>query len=362
MIRLALIFIALAGAVHAQNAGASALAARAQLEQASRDLAAAQSAQDRVDALTGVVHAYEDGLVALREGLRRVTVREDMLTRQLEAKSAEIAQLLGVLQSMGRAPAPLLLLHPNGPVGTARGGMILSDVTPALQAEAEAVAAQLDEVTALRAVQDGAAQTLLDGLDGAAAARAALAKAVSERAPLPRRYDDDPVQTALMVASAQTLEGLAKMLSEVDARGVLPAADALPRDLPMPVSGVVLRGFGEADATGTVRPGVVVAARPRALVTVPETSTLRFSGGLLDYGTVAILEPAADMLVVIAGLEEVFGQVGEVLPAGSPLGLMGGTPDGADGNAGAETRSESLYIEVRLDGEPVDPGQWFVLE
>lgn len=365
MIRLALLLALWAASVQAQDAASVAEAARAQLDQAQQQLAAAQSASDRIAALTDVVQAYEQGLEALRDGMRRAALREDVLARDLAAKSDDVAQLLGVLQTMGRAPTPLLLLHPSGPVGTARGGMILSDVTPGLQAEVDALAAQLSEAERLRYVQGSAATTLQQGLDGAATARAALAAAVAERRDLPRRYDEDPVQTALMVASADTLAAFARMLSTVEANGALPRSQSVPRDMPLPVAGVVLRRYNERDASGTARPGVVIATRPRALVTVPVPATLRFKGSLLDYGSVAILEPAADMLIVFAGMEEIFGAQGEVLPAGSPLGLMGGQPPSDQGNVTpdrGEIRSESLYIEVRTGEETSDPAQWFLLE
>ena len=53
---------------------------------------------------------------------------DDAPSREGRFREAEIAQLLGVLLSMDSAPSPVLLLHPSGPVGTARSGMILAEV------------------------------------------------------------------------------------------------------------------------------------------------------------------------------------------------------------------------------------------
>ncbi|MEZ5674302.1 MAG: hypothetical protein R3D81_03325 [Thalassovita sp.] len=44
----------------------------------------------------------------------------------------------------------------------------------------------------------------------------------------------------------------------------------------------------ESDAAGIARPGVVLATRPRALVTTPTAATIRYLGPLLDYGNVMI--------------------------------------------------------------------------
>jgi hypothetical protein len=51
----------------------------------------------------------------MRIGLRRVAIREVQLRGQLQARDAEIAQLLAVLQTLTPGPAPTVFLHPDGP-------------------------------------------------------------------------------------------------------------------------------------------------------------------------------------------------------------------------------------------------------
>ena len=92
--------------------------------------------------------------------------------------------------------------------------------------------------------------------------------------------------------------------------------------LPLPVQGWVLRQAGEADAAGIVRPGLVIATDPAALVTLPWPATIRYRGPLLDYGNVMIVEPASGYLLILAGLGTVFGETGDVLEAGAPVGFM----------------------------------------
>ncbi|RKF13839.1 peptidase M23 [Roseovarius spongiae] len=367
---VALLFaLALAGATQAQDGpAAEAEAAARMLEEATRALDDASAARDRVKALTQTVRAYEAGLQAMREGLRRAAVRQQALERDLAAREEEIAQLLGVLQSMSHTPAPVTMLHPTGPVGAARSGMILADVTPGLNARVVKLRAKLDDLVVLRALQDSAANRLEDGLRGAQAARAALSQAIADRTDLPRRFTEDPVKTALLIASTESLDGFASGLSQIaaDPTGAPgPAAELAKGSLPLPVQGRLLRGAGEADAAGIKRPGILVAAPPRALVTAPAAATLRYRGPLLDYGDVAILEPRSGLLIVLAGMETTFGETGEVLPAGSPVGLMGGLEPDDDGIVPARLQdpgsdwTQTLYIEVRQDNTPVDPAQWF---
>jgi septal ring factor EnvC (AmiA/AmiB activator) len=136
--------------------------------------------------------------------------------------------------------------------------------------------------------------------------------------------------------------------------------------LSLPVRGNVLRRFGEADAAGVVRPGLVVASRPSALVTAPWPATIRYAGPLHDYGNVIILEPETNYLLTIAGLGDLLVEAGQLVTEGAALALMPGETGGADDlilpGAGTSLLSETLYLELRSGGEAVDPAGWFALE
>ena len=357
-----------AAAFAQQDDAERARAAMVMLQEASAQLEAAETARDRVRALTETIRAYEEGLGALRSGLRQAAVREAQLTAQLQARDEEIAALLAVLQRIGAQQAPGAFLHPGGPTGTARSGMLLAEMTPALNARASDLRRDLEDLQILRAMQTDAAGELSDGLNAVQAARTALNQAIAERTELPMRFTQDPVREAILLASAETLEAFARGLARVavDETQDAPASLAGDKgDLPLPVQGIVLHGAGEADAAGIARPGVILATRPEAIVTSPVAATIRYTGPLLDLGQVVILEPQAEVLFVLAGLDVVYGTAGEVIDAGAPLGLMGDaaaenrrqlSTDGDD--TGAE-RSETLYIEVRYQNAPEDPSLWF---
>jgi septal ring factor EnvC (AmiA/AmiB activator) len=368
MIRLAAILCALALPVGADTPAETAIAAINRLEAAAAMLDNAEGSRDRVAALTETVHAYEDGLSALRDGMRQAAAREQAISRDLAERRQEISQLLGVLQTIGRAPTPLLLLHPTGPTGAARSGMMLSEVTPALQARAETLRNDLEEVTVLRELQANALGTLEAGLNGVQTARTTLTQAVSQRTDLPRKYTQDPIQIGLLIASTETLEGFASGLSDITEGVTAPDTQVTPGGLPSPVTGLILRHAGEADAAGIVRPGALIATRPRAMVTSPVAATVRYVGPLLDYGNVVILEPQQNHLLILAGLADVYGSVGEVLPEGAPVGLMGGQDGQVDAilteadQATGTFRSETLYIELRNGQGPIDPATWFALD
>lgn len=369
MIRTGLLAASLffAGAAFAET-DPSELAQRAasQLEEAARSLEEAKGARNRVRALTATVQAYEEGLAALRAGMRQAAREERVLATVLEARDEEVARLLSALSTMERSPAPLLLLHPAGPLGTARSGMIVSEITPELQKQADALRVELNKIALLRALQNSAQVSLAEGLKGAQEARTELSKAMADRTDLPQRFTSDPEKMRQLLATSDSLEGFAARLVQIgpgisDATGFEEARGSLP----LPVQAVLLRSFNESDAAGIKRPGYLLAARPGALVTAPWEGTIRYVGPLLDYGNVMILEPADGILLVLAGMGVVYGAPGEVVQAGAPLGLMGisDLPDGeflaeSQESGGAE-RSETLYMELRQGEAPVDPAEWF---
>ncbi|MCU9848351.1 peptidoglycan DD-metalloendopeptidase family protein [Defluviimonas sp. WL0024] len=331
-------------------------------------LNSAHGSRDRVAALTRTIQAYEDGLASLRDTLRRASLREAEIAADFDAKRDRIGQLLGVMSAMERDSAPLLLLHPDGPVGAARSGMILSAVAPALETEADALAAQLAELAHLRQLQSETAEMLAKGLAGAQGARTALSKAIQDRTDLPQRFLDDPEEVTALVASADSLDAFANGLAAMETDIGAPMDDfaGAKGALPLPVRGTLLRGAGAADAAGIRRPGILVETSPGALVTAPWPATIRYRGPLLDYGNVMIVEPASGYLLVLAGLGTVYGDTGDVLEAGAPIGLMGGAApgegltDAESKETGGEVRTETLYIELRQGKEPVDPGPWFI--
>ena len=155
-------------------------------------------------------------------------------------------------------------------------------------------------------------------------------------------------------------EAYAEPIAETDAD-----VSARKGQIALPTWGVILHRAGETDAAGVTRPGIVVATRPRAIVTSPTAATIRYRGPLLELGNLVILEPQPGLLFVFAGLQEVYGETGQVIPEGSPIGLMPGeTPEigailSTSGDGTGTDRSETLYIEVRQDNSPVDPESWF---
>ena len=359
----------LAGPARAElNAAQTATQAAEMLQQAGFALLEAEDARDRVAALTQTVRAYEEGLLALREGIRQAALREQTILLMFEAERDRLSRLLGVLQTVEAAPAPVVLLHPAGPMGTARSGMILSAMTPAVAAEARALRLQLEELAALRAVQGDALGQLNTALARAQDARTLLSQAIAERRALPENFLSDDIAMTQLIASVSSLDDLSALLARDPpaAARELPDFAAARGTLAPPVLGSRLRSFGEPDAAGVARPGLVLATHPGALVTAPWPASVRYAGPLLDYGNVIILEPEGGYLLILAGIETLYVGTDALVSGTAPLGLMPGQPESgteelivATPQGGGVALTETLYMELRENGAPVDPANWF---
>lgn len=334
---------------------------------ASQKLADSETAGDRVAALTGAVRAFEEGLSALRQEIRTASLRESVLVGELSADDARLSGFLGSLMTMERAPKQLVGLHPGGPIERVRAGLILSEVTPVLEARATRLRAEMEELAALRTLQDNAAIILRRGLAEIQSARQALSEAIAAREPPSEQGATDIAAMQALVNSADTLESFASTLVTLG-DGSEPAEDSFAARkgrLRLPVEGEILAGFEEPNGQGIARPGVTLAVPALSLVTAPHAATIRYAGPLLDLGLVSILEPAPGTLLILSGLSETFGRAGDIVAEGAALGLMGGEILSADqiliesAEGSGQDHPKTLYIELRQGQTPVDPEAWF---
>lgn len=347
--------VALAQPVLAEDDAALALRASSMISEAAERLAAADTARDRIAALTETVRAFETGLAALRAGLRQTALRQRELQDRLGGQDDEIGTLLTMLQSVSRETTTGPLLHPGSATDSLRAGMLSAALVPALQDRANALEADLRALEDVASIQERGLRTLEDALTGIRAARLELSAAISERTDLPAPLATDAAAIEALINSADTLAAFADSLGSGD------GSDALAETWLMPVLGDVTRDFGEVDAAGIARPGWIISTPPMALVTAPVQSTVRYAGDVPDHGKVVILEPAADTLVILAGLGETMAVRDQIVSPGDPIGLMGGRESAArenlieSGADGGQFPLETLYMEVRQAEAAINP-------
>ncbi len=338
--------------------------ASSQIDAASAAMVAAGGAEDRVGALSGAIRSLEVGLASLRLALQASKTREVAMQAEMMGNREELGRLLAVLIALQKTPATLSILHPQGATASARAGAMLMAVMPTLREEASRIRGELATLSALNTLHDTALGNMQTALGTLQQARNALTVAIREEQPI----EENPVSQAglaQLATASQNLNALATALKNRFPEGA-PLADTgtLRGRLPMPLVGTIMRRFNQPNGAGIRQPGIVVTAPALSLVLAPQAGIVRFSGDFLEYGQVVILEPAPNQLQIYAGFGQVYVKAGEVLESGAAMGLLGGEmPDSAEflAESGGENDkgAESLYIEIRENGMPVDPETWF---
>ena len=125
--------------------------------------------------------------------------------------------------------------------------------------------------------------------------------------------------------------------------------------LPAPVIGRVVQGFGRRDGRGQITKGVAIRSRAGAPVVAPFDGRVLYAGPFRSYGLILIIDHGQGYHTLLAGLGRLHMAVGQTVLAGEPIGVM------ARDNELSADRLD-LYLELRHDGTPIDPLPWLALE
>ena len=337
------------------------------LNTARNELSLADSYRERVKALSNLIQETEESLSDLRSAYRTIKLQSKNLNKDIILQKEKISELAGALLVVGREPLGSKLLHPDGALNAARSSLILSDILEGVRSEARDLDKDLEKLRLLTNLAQRAEQEMQLSLKSIQAARVSLIKAASDRADLPIRFIDDPKKISLLSKSAKSLGEFAVAINSLEKKLIIPV-EPIEKDfegaLNLPVEGVIARKFKEEDAAGIVRPGIIIRTKDNEIVTSPIVSTILYAGPLLDFKMVSILEPDEGVLLIFAGLDQVFVKPGQIIPKSGPIGLMGSRNTNSknfitEKELNSGRLSQSLYIEVRVNDKPQDPFDWF---
>ncbi len=267
-------------------------------------------------------------IAATGERLARLNVEETELSVEQARNMSQLARLLSVLEQLKRDPPPALLVSPKDAKDALRAAILVKAMTPGLQLRASGYAHEAGEMMRQRRL--------------AAVESEALFTNESERAeanPLP----------ALRGAAAPS--------------GLPEAAITPPQSLDKPAPGPVVRRFGGSLTSGGRANGITFATVGGARVVSPGPGYVQYVGPVKGWGVILILRLAGGYHLVLAGLDRTSVAVGQSVAAGEAVGFMPDgrqSPNGVAPNGGADggRTSRELYLEVRNQGVPVDPGRW----
>jgi septal ring factor EnvC (AmiA/AmiB activator) len=147
---------------------------------------------------------------------------------------------------------------------------------------------------------------------------------------------------------------LARFVADLEAGPETSGFGALKGQLPAPVEGGRVEvGFGKVVNprfnTVTVQKGVDIRAAAGAPVRAVADGIVVHAGWLRGYGNLLILDHGGGYHTLMAHLDALGREVGDVVRAGEAVGTVGDT---------GSLKGTYLYFEVRKRGEALDPAEW----
>ena len=330
----------------------------------------------------------EAKVAATEDKLKPLDARESKLRKSLDDRRGIIGEVLAALQRIGRRPPPALISSPEDALQSVRTAMVLGAVLPEMREQVGALAHDLAALITLRKDIAAGRDKLESELASLGQERTRMGALIADRQ---QQQTDREKQLAAERAHAAVLAQQAGNLQDLIAKlekGLDPGTRAarerqeqaqrpsmaalhdpgrlapavafasLRGHLPIPVNGVKLKEFGDPDGIGGAEKGVSIATRAGAQITSPADGWVVYAGPFRSYGQLLILNVGGGYHVLLAGMDRISVDLGQFVLTGEPVAAMGSSSRIAAILAAGSTQPV-LYVELRKDGTPVDPGPWW---
>jgi septal ring factor EnvC (AmiA/AmiB activator) len=331
--------------------------------------AEAQSLQARLIANAAKVQELEAAYETSQQELVRLGENERVLLADLNRDRDRVAHLLAVLQRLYSDRPPALALRPDDSLAAARGTMQLGVMLPPVYEQAAELDRSLKRLSATQhalrtkgadaqreAAQLTTSRAELDQLlqlrnSETVAAEARLSEVRTVTETVARQTQDLKVlidRISTLRAGAGSSRGMTVVSAQNSNAGTLQRGS-----LRLPVVGSAEPGdpAGPGRTPGVNSPqGLWFSARGLAQAVAPGDSEVVFAGSYQNLGLVLILEMLGGYHLTLAGLGRIDVHIGDLVLAGEPVGVL------PNGNAAR------LYMELRRNGQTVDPAPWMSAE
>ena len=329
------------------------------------------------------LQAVEDEVSALETQVADLTREEANKAALLDLRREQLAGTLAALQRLSQQPLELAVTRPGNSMDVARGATLLTAVLPELDRQAGQIRTDMDVLRDLRVALARDRQALEQELAVLESSRRDMDRVLEQRENrrqgLLAKADQEAQRIEALAAKARDLQDLIDRLDAERNQRAVAAADAATRDgkpgrtaatrppagdgiasargaLPLPARGRLVRRFGAPAETGRSK-GIAIATRAGAQVVAPYDGQVVFAGPFRTYGQLLIISHGEGYHSLLAGLDRIYGSVGQWIRAGEPVGTMGRTrPRG--GLSAPPTEGPELYVELRRRGKPINPLPW----
>ena len=343
---------------------------------AAHDLLAheAEDLRQRLVANAARVQELEAAFAKTEMEIAGLRTRETELAGSLDRDHDRVAHLLAVLQRLDADKPPALAMRPDDSLSAARGAMLLGSMLPPVYQEAYALRRQLVALSETRASLETKNAQAHSEAQALATARADLSTLLDSRSQeakeaqekldeihevteeIARQTSDlkslmDRIEA--LRAQANPAQGMVLVTSKGPDSAKNAPLEALQRgSLLRPVVGTAIPGdsAGPGRTPGAQGLGLWFETAASAQAVAPADSEVVFAGPYQKFGQVLILEMPGGYHLLLAGLDRIDVHIGDRVLAGEPVGVLPGD------------KVARLYLELRRNGQTVDPVPWMSAE
>ena len=334
-----------------------------------------------------MIQNNEESLSVMEDRLKNLEKDYEETKEKMASQNQNLVKILSSLQSLALKPTEALFVQPLAPVDIVRSAMLLRETVPYLETQAEMIKQELDVLNKKREIIQGQVKKIVEQqsqlereqaqmkvlaetkskyqaqiskrsaetkkniaklASQAQDLRDLLGKLEKERAEKRRKMAEEAKQKILATSKSEQQEttGLIKLdpeiINEIGAN-FIKAKGSLPR----PVRGQIITRYGQETSKGVSSKGITIQTRNMAQVIAPFDGSVLFAGPFRGYGNLIIIEHGKGYTSLLAGLDSIDCEEGQMLLAGEPIGIM---PSG---------EKARLYVELRKDNRPLNPESWF---
>ncbi len=341
---------------------------------------------ERSAAIAERIRAAEEDAHSLDGDIARLAEAESKTLGKLHDARASTARVLGAMHQLARRPPEALLVQSATPGDTVRTAVLLRNVVPTLESQANRLGESLSVLTTTRR-RKAADLSRLAAVEGKLAEeRIQLAALTTEKNGLFQSLSADEMKARERAhALARDAQDLRELMVRLDAErrqreaaereareqaeredaarnalktesspvALRPPGGAVGQPTPqgaflMPADGSVLGQYGEPVSAGQTRKGLEIEVRLGGQVIAPAAGRVVFAGPFRGYGQLLIIEHTDGYHTLLAGFGRIDSSLGHTLVTGEPVGVM----------ATDVATQPVLYVEIRRNGQSVNPLSW----
>lgn len=311
------------------------------------------------------LQASEAKLSIIEEKLRILTEQITEKTALLTSRKKDLAVMVQSAVKLSQTPPEAIILMPGDMMDNMKASRALKMTADSIKYHAQSIREQMAELELLKEKVAKNQEEAVKERGQLEEQRILLQTQIAEHKILQQKLNVERQKTEtraqFLARKAEDLQGLIAALEkekeqqdEVKSdtgepegeKGELRSFRAARGQVRVPVAGKLLQRYGVEGRNETSK-GITITTRSGAFVTAPYDAEVLFTGVFMEYGKVIILRHSDGFHTLLAGMTKIDTAKGEFLLEGEPIGAMGD-----------KESNNRLYMELRLNNQPIDPTPW----